>query len=277
MYVFHPCDVASPAQLHLKQDGLYWAGSLPWALLLLTRSLAIWCHWWSASSFGETAQVAWSASDRKPRSLHRTGGWERRWLCILGSVWRGGASDSAILSLTKELLALDKRFSRSLLTVASLEMTLPRYVKYSAAFRLLPLMLIWRGLYVSRGGDWYSTSFFVRLKVRPKFLAALETQLTMCCRTSSVWARRGVSSANSSWVMSSSMVFVRVHPCLTLLGMGKLPESNLLCFTCLCWPSWSWRRIVRNVGGQPRGAKIFHGPSRLTVSKAFGLLYESCI
>ena len=28
--VFHPCDVASPAQLHLKQDGLYagQAGSL---------------------------------------------------------------------------------------------------------------------------------------------------------------------------------------------------------------------------------------------------------
>ena len=30
VYVFHPCDVASPAQLHLKQDGLYagQAGSL---------------------------------------------------------------------------------------------------------------------------------------------------------------------------------------------------------------------------------------------------------
>ena len=30
MYVFHPCDVASSAQLHLKQDGLYagQAGSL---------------------------------------------------------------------------------------------------------------------------------------------------------------------------------------------------------------------------------------------------------
>ena len=29
-YVFHPCDVASPAQLHLKQEGLYagQAGSL---------------------------------------------------------------------------------------------------------------------------------------------------------------------------------------------------------------------------------------------------------
>ena len=30
VYIFHPCDVASPAQLHLKQDGLYsgQAGSL---------------------------------------------------------------------------------------------------------------------------------------------------------------------------------------------------------------------------------------------------------
>ena len=30
VYVFHPCDVASPAQLHRKQDGLYagQAGSL---------------------------------------------------------------------------------------------------------------------------------------------------------------------------------------------------------------------------------------------------------
>ena len=29
-FIFHPCDVASPAQLHLKQDGLYagQAGSL---------------------------------------------------------------------------------------------------------------------------------------------------------------------------------------------------------------------------------------------------------
>ena len=52
--VFHPCDVANPAQLHLKQKGLY------------------------------TGQAG------------------------------------------KELLALDKRLSRSLLTVASLEMTLQR-------------------------------------------------------------------------------------------------------------------------------------------------------
>ena len=30
MHIFHPCDVASPVQLHLKQDGLYdgQAGSL---------------------------------------------------------------------------------------------------------------------------------------------------------------------------------------------------------------------------------------------------------
>ena len=45
-------------------------------------------------------------------------------------------------SLQKELLALDKRLSRSLLTVALLEMTLPRYMKCSTAFRLVPLMLM---------------------------------------------------------------------------------------------------------------------------------------
>ena len=46
------------------------------------------------------APVAWSASNREPRFLHRTGGWERRWPCIPGSLWRGWASDSVILSLT---------------------------------------------------------------------------------------------------------------------------------------------------------------------------------
>ena len=39
-YVFHPCDVASPAQLHLKQDGLY-AGQAG----LRTSSFDTWsCH-----------------------------------------------------------------------------------------------------------------------------------------------------------------------------------------------------------------------------------------
>ena len=46
--------------------------------------------------------------------------------------------------------------------------------------------------------------------VRPKFLAALEKWL-MFCKTSSVWTRRAQSSANSSSVMSSSMVFVRTR------------------------------------------------------------------
>ena len=35
-----------------------------------------------------------------PRSLHSTGGWEQRRPCITGSLWTGGASGSAILSLT---------------------------------------------------------------------------------------------------------------------------------------------------------------------------------
>ena len=79
---------------------LCWAGLLSWALLHSTHGLAIWCQGWSASSIGEIAPVAWSASDREPRSLHLTGGWERRWPCIPGALWRSGASGSAILSLT---------------------------------------------------------------------------------------------------------------------------------------------------------------------------------
>ena len=63
------------------------------------------------------------------------------------------------------------------------------------------------------GGGWYNTSVFFRLMVRPKFLAATEKRLTMCCKASSVWVRRVLSPAKSSSVMSSSMVFVRARRC----------------------------------------------------------------
>ena len=36
--------------------------------------------------------------------------------------------------------------------------------------------------------------------MRPKFLAASEKRLTMCCKSSSVWARRAQSSATNSSV-----------------------------------------------------------------------------
>ena len=49
-----------------------WAGWLSWGLLRSTRGLAIWFQGWSASSVGETAPVAWSASGREPRCLHVT-------------------------------------------------------------------------------------------------------------------------------------------------------------------------------------------------------------
>ena len=55
-------------------------------------------------------------------------------------------------SRQKELLALDRRLSMSLLTVASPEMTLPRYVNCSTALRLVPSMLILGGLQYSRQG-----------------------------------------------------------------------------------------------------------------------------
>ena len=115
-----------------------------------------------------------------------------------------------------------------------------------------------------------TTPVFFKLMARLKFLATSEKQLMMCCRASSVWARRAQSSASSSSVMSSSPcemtlkgeetavcsetdvdasgrsssaswsmmlkkmennVGARTHPCLTPLEMGKLPDRDPLCFT----------------------------------------------
>ena len=47
--------------------------------------------------------------------------------------------------------------------------------------------------------------------VRPKFLAASEKRLTVCCKASPVWAKRARSSANSSSVVNFSVVFVRAR------------------------------------------------------------------
>ena len=68
----------------------------------------------------------------------------------------------------------------------------------------------------TNGGGWYNTSVFFRPMVMLKFLAASDKQLVMCCRASSVWVRRAQWSANSSSVMSSSMVFVPVRRCRRL-------------------------------------------------------------
>ena len=99
-YVFHPWDMASSAQLCLRQDGLYagQAGSLEgffiWHAVLPSDAKD------GAQGVLVTVQVAWSAPARELRSLHHTG-WEEWWrLCKPGSFWRGGVNDSATLSLT---------------------------------------------------------------------------------------------------------------------------------------------------------------------------------
>ena len=63
-YVFYPCDVASPAHLPLKQGGLYagQAGSLE---DFFVRRVALPFD----AKNGAQAALAWSASDREPRSL----------------------------------------------------------------------------------------------------------------------------------------------------------------------------------------------------------------
>ena len=59
LYIFHPCDVASPAQLHLKQEGLCaeQAGSLE-DFFVLHIVLPFAAKRWSANSVDEIAPVA---------------------------------------------------------------------------------------------------------------------------------------------------------------------------------------------------------------------------
>ena len=115
---------------------------------------------------------------------------------------------------------------RFLLTVALSEMTLPRHVNCSTAFKFVPSMLMWGGLYASRTEGWYNTSVFLRLMVRPNFLAASGKRLTMCCRAYSVWARRAQSSASISSVMSFSMVFVRARRRRRLKTLPFVQNNN---------------------------------------------------
>ena len=82
------------AAAHEARWTVWWADWLSWGLLHSTRRLAIWCQEWSAGSVDETAPVAWSASDRETRTLHRTGEWYRWWPCIPRASWRGRAEDS---------------------------------------------------------------------------------------------------------------------------------------------------------------------------------------
>ena len=79
------------------------------------------------------------------------------------------------------------------------------------------------------------------------------------------WVRKRVSllSRRSSFASRSmitkkmeSKVEANTHPCLGPFEMGKLPDSDPLCLTWPCWPSWSWRRVVRNFGP---GFSTLHG------------------
>ena len=217
---------------------------LSWGLLRFTHSLAIWCQGWSASSICETAQVAWSSSNREPRSLHHTGGWE---LCIPGSLWRGGVSDSAILSLTV--------FQMNCWLWTS-DCQDPCWLwnhwrwcypgKWSIPLRLgwCPSRLMWGGLYTSHGGSWYNTSVFFRLMVRPKFMAAWEKQLTMCCRASPMW-REGYSHQQTAAQWWVPEWFLRVWG--DTKGWTDCCLFGNICRCHLAGPllphyAWCWRR-----------------------------------
>ena len=127
--IFHPCDVANPAQLHLKQDGLY-TGQ--------TGSLEDFFVRHAVLPFDakDGVQAALMKPFRSPGLLPI----ENPGLCTVQEVGTTTALYTRIFverrsewlchtlfdSLPKELLTLVKRLSRTLLTVASLEITLPR-------------------------------------------------------------------------------------------------------------------------------------------------------
>ena len=54
---------------------------------------------------------------------------------------------------------------------------------------------------------------------------------------------------------------------LDAVGDGEAARQTPIVLRLTILTLWSWRRMVRNLGGQPRRARIFHSPSRLTVSK----------
>ena len=85
----------------------------------------------------------------------------------------------------------------------------------------------------SHGGSWYNTSVFLGLIGRPNIFAAPEKQLAMCCRASSVWARRAQSSASSSSVMSSSKMIVCAHTVHTETDVDVIWQV-LFCITKHC-------------------------------------------
>ena len=127
---------------------------------------------------------------------------------------------------------------------------------------------------VSGFGVWTATilDLVVRENYRLRMRQALPDPLVPASARTTKWAAlAGMLLPCSLSMMLKKMennVWARKQPCLTLLEMRKLPDRDPLCFTSPFRPSWSWRRMVRNLKRQPRCAKIFHGQLRLTVSRS---------
>ena len=137
----------------------------------------------------------------------------------------------------KELLALARRWSRSLVIMASLEITLLRYVSR------WPLMVIWGGLYTASGEFWWSeTSVFFRLMVRPNAWAALAKWSTIVWRVSFVCAVQG-SAPRSSLFRARRRRRLRTLPSVrNPMWMPSLSSSltSLSIVLRICFPYWQF-------------------------------------
>ena len=61
------------------------------------------------------------------------------------------------------------------------------------------------------------------------------------------------------------------------IGDGEHARQRPIVLHLTLLTLWSRQRMVRNLGGQPRHARIFHSPLKPDSSKGLGQVYESCI
>ena len=116
-------------------------------------------------------------------------------------------------------------------------------------------MLMWGGLYATRGGGWYNTSVLFRLMVRPKFLAATEKRLTMSCKASSVGEKDAVVSKqqlsdeflDSFWLCHSAIILRPLLDFLLHASAYTICHSPTPCraFYLLVWVIKLWEHDDR--------------------------------
>ena len=175
--------------------------------------------------------------------------------------------------------------------VAVLDRVLARYVNLSNTFKAVSCTLMESCAYCFLGDDWYNTSVFFVLMVKPKLSHALENWSMLVYMSDSGGALRAQSSVNiksrTNVVLTLVMAFnlmlksfpsvryltltpyllnapssmtgnimlksvgARTQPCFTPLLTGKSEDASLSSSTRAIMPSWNWRLMLMKRSGHP--------------------------